>query len=179
MYPKMRKKKTNVMDKVLKILLVILGMWFVFGVIGLLIADIYNYNGDFRKVIGYSAGLWIFVSFVVYVILEFLLLYYRKNIFGFSDDITNDITTFGSFMKNNFIIAAMSFMFGLLYFTVIYFIRNIKRGFISVWNALNSGLSKLGVFLTDNVWVIDLIGIVIVVVLFKYILYKVYRKRRR
>ena len=176
---RMGKMKVKLMDRLLKVFIVVLVVWLWLGLFGLISLgpSINNYNNF--EIINYNFGMHVLVFFIVYAISEIFLIYYRKSIWNYPYGITN----FKTFMKDNLLIFLVAGLYGFLYFIAIYIIKNIGRWLAAGLNYLGVLLSKLFALIQDNVWIVFvgilIVGVIAAVVFLKYWLYKEFIERRK
>lgn len=173
---RMGKKKVKLMDRLLKVFIVVLMVWLLLTMGGALLLGDPPINS---KTINYNFGMHVLIFFIVYVISEIFLIYYRKSIWNYPDSITN----FKTFMQDNLLIFLVAGIYGLFYFIVVHLIKNIGRLLAAGLNYLGMILSKFFAFMQDNVWIIFvgvlIVGVIVAVVFLKYWLYKEFIERRR
>ena len=155
--------KTKLMRKLLKTLLVILAVWFFLGFLGVMSIPKTDQN---LESIEFNYIMWILISLEIYVVGEIFLLYCKKDLFG------DPIRTFGKFLETNLLLLMISFIFGFMAFTGIYFVKNILRLANTAIKGLQNLISGFATFLVDNMWLIVFLGIVFVVVSIKYLIYE-------
>ena len=163
-----KQEKYKNVEAVVKVFGIVL---LVTGFIGLMtrlsVLILQNQNAQKSLIDLYSIKMHILISSIVYIVLEILLLFYINKVYCNKSE-----WTFPDFLFTNSIIAIVSTIFGWLSFASFYLVKNIPGAVVKTI------LVSYG-FLAENDWLIELVVIVGLVVLVKWLLYKIYILRAR